>query len=104
MNQRISLRTLLILVTLACLLVALFAPTSFTFELREHARTSAKIGDWIDIQDSELRKIVSNTEIVGYERINADQERIDIVTVKIPLFHRLRLLPYNEFTACYRSR
>ena len=59
-RRNYSLKTLLVIVTCICVAVALWlSPVRFTFELTSANRTSCQIGDLMDIQDSELKTIIS---------------------------------------------
>ena len=99
-RRNYSLKTMLLIVTCICIAVALWlTPVRFTFELNSANRTSCQIGDLMDIQDSDLKTIVSKAEVVDVKRIRDSADSIDVVTVRTSLFNRLRLVTYNDFRA-----
>ncbi len=108
LKHKFTIRQLLCLVACSAAIFALwFAPVRFTFELHGTAtRTSAKVGDLIDIQNQEMKVLVPKAKIIEYKRIGRVTQGtdVDIVTVKTTLFNKLCLAFHESFTARYYSQ
>ena len=93
--RKFTISRLLLLVTMCALLLVLFlVPVEFTFELRGHARTSASVGDLMDVLDRDDFKnvLIQKAEITEYVRqgrrsLGTD---VDIVTVETTLANKIR--------------
>ena len=104
--RKFTIARLLLLITICAVLLALlFTPVKFTFELRGHARTSASVGDLMDIRDDDdwSNVIIRKAEIIGYSRegrrsLGTD---VDIVTVETTLANKIRTSLCSEISAVY---
>ena len=107
-KRKFTIAQLLALVTCLAVVFALwFTPVRFVFELTGTAnRTSASIGDLIDIQNQELEVLVPKAKIIDYERTGSVTQGtdVDIVTVRTTLFNKFRLSFHDSFTATYYNQ
>ena len=107
-KRKFTIAQLLALVTCLALVCALWlTPVKYTFELHGTAtRTSAKIGDLIDIQNQKLEVLVPKARIIDYERTGRVTQGtdVDIVTVSTTLLNKFRLSFHDSFTARYYNQ
>ena len=104
-KRKFTISQLLALIAFVAMVSALWlTPVRFTFELHGTAtRTSAGIGDLIDIQNQKLEVLVPKAKIIDYKRTGrvTQGNDVDIVTVRTTLINRIRLYFHDSFTANY---
>ncbi len=107
-KRKFTITQLLALVICVAIVCALWlTPVRFVFELHEAAtRTSARIGDLIDIQNQKLEVLVPKAKIIDYERTGSATQGtdVDMVTVRTTLFNKCRLSFHDSFTATYYNQ
>lgn len=104
-KRKFTISQLLALIACVAIVSALWlTPVRFTFELHGTAtRTSAEIGDLIDIQNQKMEILVPKAKIIDYKRTGrvTQGNDVDIVTVRTTLFNKIRLNFHDSFTATY---
>ena len=105
-RRQFTILRLLAMISFFAVICALwFTPVKFTFELRgKEVRTSARIGDLIDVRRRHDRKtLLSKAKIIEYVRRGRVSEGtdVDVVTIKTTLIDRIRLSFYDDFAARY---